>query len=148
MSILFTCAMCILACLPGAAYILRVLLFDAAAPGPFEAKQTFVKVDDLITRPVNAFDWVRRFFGAYRIRLDRETGVSFWSVNPKRITLWQCPKCLSFWLSIPWTVGIGIYLLLSTGDLRNLFVLPLIQGWLVYVSQFLVFLQLKVEQDG
>lgn len=141
-------ATALLVCIPGAAYMLRVLLYDHEATGPFKAKQTFVKVNDTVTRQVNAFDWFRRVFGAYRVQPTEANGGSFWVVNPQRIDLWLCPKCLSFWLSTPWSVGIGVYLVLQTGDVRNLLLIPLLHLQVAWWTQFLVFYQLKAEAES
>lgn len=99
-------------------YITDVLKFDELTDQPFEGDQKikFMQfVDkmnaegafedyDLAEIEYNAglFDYFRAFFGLY----DRSGEV--WVVNEKRLPMWRCPKCLSFWVSIPVSVVVTV----------------------------------------
>ena len=126
----------------GTAYMVRVMLFDMESRGPWESTTRFVRSMDMygsaLTRPVNFFDRIRRLAGAYRVTTD-SSGTVFWDVRADRVLVWQCPKCLTFWLCLPTTV------LLIVCTPANLLMTPVIHLGLVWCVQFLVFIQLRIE---
>jgi hypothetical protein len=130
-----------LVCGLSAAYILRILLFDEQAAGPFESKQAFLQLSDgQVARGINLFDRLRRLFGAYRVTEVEE--LKIWSVWEPRMQVWACPICLSFYCSAPFTlvaVEKGVANSLLDGVLFYLAV--------TFVAQFLVFLQLCLEGE-
>ncbi len=137
----------------GAAYALRVLIFELSAPGPFEASTAFVadfSTGGAPARMVNLFDRVRRLFGVYRVVVDEKSGLRLWNVWEPRAQVWRCPKCLSFYVSIPFTLCVLIAMPGQGFSLRlgeYLALLPLVHGAIVFIAQFLVFLQILIEEN-
>jgi hypothetical protein len=129
----------------GAAYILRILLFDLHAPGPFESISAFVTGDTGTTRSINLFDRFRRLFGAYRVT--ERSGLRLWAVWEPRMQVWYCPKCLSFYSSLPFSVFTVIWAV-GASSLRDglMWAVP-IHLAIVFLAQLLVFIQMYVEGD-
>lgn len=127
-------------CILADAYLVRILLFDDSTQ-PFESEKKVVRNSYGLSGPdthlVGFFDQVRRGFGAYRIE-EGENEIEYWYTTV-RIQLWQCPKCLSFWLTFlfsgPFIVYTGVWLFA-----------PLVHLALVFCTQFLVFTQLAIEE--
>lgn len=80
-----------------AAYITRVMLYDPDALQPFTNMTAWIHEDDENVGWVGLFDRARRLFGAYRVEC--EDGWSIWRVYEPRMSVFRCPKCLSFWVS-------------------------------------------------
>lgn len=82
------------------AYVVRVLLYDAHATGPFEASKHVVidSQDPADCRCANLFDRVRRLFGAYLVAPGPDLTYVWYPYDP-RMQVWRCPKCLSFWVA-------------------------------------------------
>lgn len=87
-------------------------------------------------QPVTLFDWVRRIFGLYEIIKDDplddddEDDQEIWIVRERRLELWTCPTCLSFWSG----AIVSILLLMVQ---RDLLMWPLNWGILAGISAFL-----------
>lgn len=83
------------------AYLVRVLLLqekeDHEGPWPSSVKKVYFSGSEHLQR-VALFDHLLRLFGAYKAE------GSLWTVNEPRAEVWQCPVCLSFWLSLPFSV--------------------------------------------
>lgn len=110
-------------------------------PGVFSA---FVRDVNGELRPVGAFDWIRRLFGAYRV-VDNPDAKNFeaplWhiSVQPHQ-SAWFCVFCLSFWTQIP--LFLYDMLVLHSLDLSFypylMLVVPLIAGVLNLAVDWLI----------
>lgn len=77
-------------------YVVNLFLFDIESTGPFIISNKMVKLTaagQTSIRPVNLFDYIRRLFFVYEIQDNT------WVVNNERVSVWSCPKCLSFWAS-------------------------------------------------
>lgn len=101
-------------------YVTRALVFEHKpshqGPWPSEHKRVQRVFEDAegktmtYSYPVNFFDYVRRFFGLYKV------GKEFWLVREERLEVWTCTFCLSFWVAllagalICFTQGDGQYL--------------------------------------
>lgn len=120
------------------AYLTRVLLFDAHGTGPFPSAESKIVVDEGPVRAVHLFDRVRRVLGAYEI-VD-----SLWFVRSKRMEVWECPKCLSFWMAFVGAVPVIMLVALDYGALA-LVVYPFIHLSMAFCSSFLVFKHLEIE---
>ncbi len=108
-------------------YVTQILLFEKkdSHHGPFPHATKRVRhayvIDGnpaLYEYPVTLFDWVRRLFGLYNVHGE------VWLTNHKRLEMWTCPICLSFWVAIfgaplfMFEVGLGltvIYILSAAG---------------------------------
>lgn len=94
-------------------YIVRALLLEekTSHEGPFLFKNLHIlfPATNHIQR-AGLFDVIRRLGGAYR----RDPDVlNAWVVDENRSQVWTCPFCLSFWLSLVFSVP----LIISNGDL-------------------------------
>lgn len=125
------------------AYVLRVLLFEEAGTGPFMSREAFVTIDGVVVRPVHFFDRIRRLFGAYRVSVDPD--IQKWEVFPSRMLLWMCPKCLSFWIAMPYSVLLAS--VMGAENLRYGLLWPIVHFSVAYVAQALVFLNLRLEGE-
>lgn len=127
-----------LQCCAAAAYIVRVLLFDGTT-GPFESSSKIVVDNGTHEGLVDLWDRVRAVFGVYRIE-DGGNGLTYWHTT-SRTDLWRCPKCLSFWCSFLTSVP---FIILTH---QPYYTAPFVHLSIVFVVQFVVFLQLCVEGD-
>ena len=79
-------------------YLTRMLLFverdNHFGPLP-SAKKFLTRIVDNYHQPVTLFDWIRRFtpFNPYEVKGD------LWIVNERKMEVWTCPFCLSFWIA-------------------------------------------------
>jgi hypothetical protein len=90
-------------------YLVACLRFDAAMTQPFvnyrrEVQQFLVSTNDagdviteVITYHPGLFDRIRFLFGLYRVSPDNS---HVWVVRNERLPVWECPKCLSFWVAV------------------------------------------------
>lgn len=88
-------------------YLTRMLLFVERDNhfGPFpSAKKFLTRVVDNYHQPVTLFDWVRRLtpFNPYEVTGD------LWVVNERKMEVWTCPFCLSFWVAFIATAIYGL----------------------------------------
>lgn len=98
----------VIICGVAAAYPLRslILIERDDHEGPFRSKTLFVRFPSTgHVQRVALFDWIRRLTGVYEV-----TGVE-WVVREgttqvERIT---CPFCLSWWASLPFSIGLSLY---------------------------------------
>jgi len=61
--------------------------------GPFEYGRGMILIDGSAEfRPINAFDRIRRIFGAFSVSGD------IWEESEN--ALFRCPYCLSFWINL------------------------------------------------
>lgn len=133
-------------------YLTKIFLFEHKEShyGPWPSHNKIVKHIDhygglpaevmvTYTQPVTLFDWVRRFFGLYEITTDDpipegnwdiKTDQEIWIVRERRIELWTCTTCLSFWSA---TIVSLLLLLIQ----RDLWMWPLNLGILAGISAFL-----------
>lgn len=87
-------------------FLIEILLWnDRELYGPFSSKTKKVvrAVFDgeeykSYERPVNTFDYLRRFSGIYRVEGNN------WVVIERAVAVWECPKCLGFWLAAPLSI--------------------------------------------
>lgn len=106
-----------------AGYITKCLLLEEkdSHVGPFPLKSTFIEFPDSGHIQTAAFfDIIRNLFGVY---VEVEPGnehQTIWEVQPERSERFTCPFCLSFWVSILFTLGFMIHY-----DPNILFVIPL-----------------------
>lgn len=121
-----------------AAYLVRVLLFDGSN-GPFPCLNAEVVDGAEVVGHPTLFDWVRRLCGCYQV-LKTDQGET-WYVNPLRMQVWRCPKCLGFWVSLVLVLlywAIEPFALVRLG--LYLFATP-------YFVGFLVFLMMRIEPE-
>lgn len=81
-------------------YYVTILLRLDSSDGPFASRTQTVRYIDNgqnWVRQVNAFDYLRRPFGAYKIGTNSD-GAKIWVVTQG--TAWVCSFCLSFWISL------------------------------------------------
>ena len=88
-------------------YLVEILQFDGAGrSGPMESRRIQIvrvvhtnQTVQNFSAPANFFDYVRRWFRAYTVVRD-EDGDEVWFVRDRAIKVWECPICLSFWMSV------------------------------------------------
>ena len=120
------------------AYLVSVFLFDAedGETGPYPEDDVkfaeYVKDEfseegtfNLVHRRITRWDRVRQFLNhPYRVEptpymaWEADDGIKeVWTRNEDKMKVWECPKCLSFWMAIPFTLmfvmayGFGNFLL-------------------------------------
>lgn len=117
-----------------AAYLTRVLLFDGSI-GPFERGNiTIIDGTEVVGHP-DLFDFVRRLFGAYKVVRDGEH--VFWYVNDVRMTLWRCPKCLGFWISIIVNIAAFKFGFIQSFNFLTVFSTAFVVAFLVFAMRTL-----------
>lgn len=88
-------------------YLTRSLLFAEKVDhfGPFPSATKFLTIlESHYHQPVTLFDWVRRFtpFNPYQV------SGNLWIVNKRKMEVWTCPFCLSFWVALIATAIYGL----------------------------------------
>ena len=88
-------------------YLTRSLTFIKKVDhfGPFPSSKKFVTIlEDHYNQPVTLFDWIRRLtpFNPYLVTGD------LWVVNKRKMEVWTCPFCLSFWVAFIATAILGL----------------------------------------
>ena len=87
------------------AYIVRILLLEEKEShvGPFVLKSTFVYFQETKhIQPAALFDILRLLLGVYTVSHTKSG--TLWTVRQLRAEVWECPKCLSFWVAIPFVL--------------------------------------------
>lgn len=88
------------------AYVTRMLTFTEKIDhfGPLPSDKLFIhRARTNYAQPVTLFDWIRRItpFNPYLIQGD------LWVIREKRLEVWSCPFCLSFWTAFLGTAILG-----------------------------------------
>lgn len=86
-----------------AAYVLHCLLLEEKEGhyGPFRSEsKKVIFISSQHEQPVVLWDYLRRIFGVYTVVENQ------WYVEDSKVAVerWTCPFCLSFWLTIPWSI--------------------------------------------
>lgn len=132
------------ACVFAVAYVVRILLYAPETTQPFLSKREIVRdgldngAGETSEHLVGLFDRFRRLFGAYRVE-DVGNDVKIWHTTI-RMDLWRCPKCLSFWASFFVSAPFCF-------SYTEWYLFPIVHLSIVFLSQFLVFLQLAIEGE-
>lgn len=98
-------------------YVSKVMLFENGddVGGPLVSETEFI-YDDVLheQHPVNLFDRIRRaIFNPYHVH------DGLWEVDQRRIQVWSCPTCLSFWVSFLVSIPFFFSKKFSIGHLLN-----------------------------
>lgn len=125
-------------------YVTRSLMFTEKVShyGPFSSSKKFVtRVKNNYHQPVTLFDWIRRLsFNPYEVNGD------LWVIQEKRLEVWTCPFCLSFWVSF---LGSAIFGITVQSNLLELITVHFSLAAMSAIINYLVdYVQLRLSESS
>lgn len=117
------------------AYFLSIMILEAkeSHEGPILIRNRFVSIKGEIQR-ASIFDLIRRCLFAFHV-MKQENNTYLWVLkNTPFGEVWTCPRCLSFWTTIPFTT---FFFTITNIDPLNLFSVITVHLALSFTSLFL-----------